>query len=85
MLTSREKPEEILGVDGTVLYHDYDINTDLKVFIKIYGMEHHTPWVLLLCKFFKILNYTGIKLHKACFKGPMGGKMQKRFYFEFSV
>ena len=43
VFTSREKPEEILGVDGTVLYHDYDINTDLKVFIKIYGMEHHTP------------------------------------------
>jgi len=43
VLTSREKPEEILKVDGTVLYHDYDINTNLKVFIKLYGMEYHTP------------------------------------------
>ena len=85
MLTSREKPEEILKVDGTVLYHNYYINTNLKVFIKLYGMEYHIPWVLLLYTFLKILNYTEIKLDKACFKGPVGGKNAEKTYFEFSV
>lgn len=61
---SREKPEEILGVMMELFCIMIgDINTDLKVFIKIYGMETpHTVEFYFYVNFLKFLNYTGIKL-----------------------
>ena len=48
-------------------------------------MEHHKLWVLLLCKFLKFLNYTEIKLDKACFKGLVDRKNEEKICLEFSV